>query len=197
MSQARTEPCQGLAAGEECRAGGKRMIARLFVLAAALALTLQNVSAQETLRVGKAVAESFAFVPLDIGLQHGIFKRHGLDIEITSFGGGARLQQAMAADSLDIGVSAGPELALLERGAPVKGVAMPFGPPVYLMLLARPGDAIKSAADMKGRKIGVSSARSPSGCRASKAGARRASSSSARGRARRWPRSRPARSTAW
>ena len=26
---------------------------------------------------------------------------------------------------------------MLERGAPVKGVAMPFGPPVYLMLLVR------------------------------------------------------------
>ena len=133
------------------------------VVAAVLAMASRDASAQEKLRVGKAVAESFAFVPLDVGVRQGIFKQHGLDIEITAFGGGARLQQAMAADSLDIGVSAGPELALLERGAPVKGVAMPFGPPVYLMLLVRPGDAIKSAADLKGRKIGVSSARSLTG----------------------------------
>jgi ABC-type nitrate/sulfonate/bicarbonate transport system substrate-binding protein len=134
------------------------------VLATALAVSAaQPVSAQEKLRIGKAVAESFAFVPLDVGLRHGIFKQHGLDIEITAFGGGARLQQAMAADGIDIGVSAGPELALVEKGAPVKGVAMPFGPPVYLMLLVRPGDAIKSAADLKGRKIGVSSARSLTG----------------------------------
>jgi NitT/TauT family transport system substrate-binding protein len=132
-------------------------------VAAALAVLMQPVSAQEKLRVGKAVAESFAFIPLDVGLRQGIFKRHGLDIEITAFGGGARLQQAMAADGIDIGVSAGPELALLEKGAPVKGVAMPFGPPVYLMLLVRPGDAIRSAADLKGRKIGVSSARSLTG----------------------------------
>src|ERR1051325_7233876 len=92
------------------------MRALLLALAVlALPLGLTSASAQEKLRVGKAVTESFAFVPLDIGLQHGIFKRHGLDIEITAFGGGARLQQAMAADSLDIGVSAGPELALLEK----------------------------------------------------------------------------------
>jgi ABC-type nitrate/sulfonate/bicarbonate transport system substrate-binding protein len=135
-----------------------------MVLSAALAVSaVQPASAQEKLRIGKAVAESFAFVPLDVGLRHGIFKRHGLDIEITAFGGGARLQQAMAADGIDIGVSAGPELALVEKGAPVKGVAMPFGPPVYLMLLVRPGDAIKSGADLKGRKIGVSSARSLTG----------------------------------
>jgi len=131
------------------------------VVAAVLAMASRDASAQEKLRVGKAVAESFAFVPLDVGVRQGIFKQHGLDIEITAFGGGARLQQAMAADSLDIGVSAGPELALLERGAPVKGVAMPFGPPVYLMLMC--SDINKSAADLKGRKIGVSSARSLTG----------------------------------
>src|SRR5262245_28523942 len=133
------------------------------VVAAVLAMASRDASAHEKLRVGKAVAGSFAFVPLDVGVRQGIFKRHGLDIEITAFGCGAQLQTAMGADCLDIGVSAGPELALLERGAPVKGVAMPFGPPVYLMLLVRPGDAIKSAADLKGRKIGVSSARSLTG----------------------------------
>jgi NitT/TauT family transport system substrate-binding protein len=136
---------------------------RFVVAAAVLLLTAHGVSAQEKLRVGKAVAEAIAFVPLDVGQRHGIFKKHGIDIEITAFGGGARLQQAMAADSLDIGVSSGPELALVDKGAPVKGVAMPFGPPVYLMLMVKPGDAIKSAADLKGRKIGVSSARSLTG----------------------------------
>src|SRR5262249_1622036 len=39
-----------------------------MVLSAALAVSAaQPVSAQEKLRVGKAVAESFAFVPLDVG----------------------------------------------------------------------------------------------------------------------------------
>src|SRR5262249_54912233 len=137
------------------------MIARSIltvVVAAAIAIACRGAYAQGKLRAGKAVAESFAFVPLDVGVRQGIFKRHGLDIEITAFGGGARLQQAMAADSLDIGVSAGPELALLERGAPVKGVAMPFGPPGYLLLLVGPGDAVKSAGGLKGRTGGGSCA---------------------------------------
>jgi ABC-type nitrate/sulfonate/bicarbonate transport system substrate-binding protein len=128
-----------------------------------LAFAPLSAAAQEKLRVGKAVAESFAFIPLDVGARQGIFKRHGVDIEIMAFGGGARVQQAMAADSLDIGVSAGAELAIVEKGSPVKGVAMPFGPPVYLMLLVGPKSDIKSAADLKGRKIGVSSARSLTG----------------------------------
>ena len=60
-------------------------------------MACREASAQEELRVGKAVAESFAFVPLDVGVRPGILKQHGLDIEITAFGG-ARLQQAMAED---------------------------------------------------------------------------------------------------
>jgi NitT/TauT family transport system substrate-binding protein len=140
----------------------KRLCSVVSVTCLAL-LVCQQAVAQEKLRVGKAVAEAFAFVPLDVGVRQGIFKRHGLDVEITSFGGGARLQQALAADSIDIGVSAGPELALLERGAPVKGIAMPFGPPVYLMLLVRADGPVRTAADLKGRKIGVSSARSLTG----------------------------------
>jgi ABC-type nitrate/sulfonate/bicarbonate transport system substrate-binding protein len=58
------------------------------VAATCLALLVcQQAFAQEKLRVGKAVAEAFAFLPLDVGVREGIFKRHGLDVEITAFGG--------------------------------------------------------------------------------------------------------------
>ena len=69
----------------------------------------------ETLRVGKAGREAFSFVPADIGARTGLFKRHGADIEISSFGGDARLQQAMAADGIDIGLGSGPGLASRDR----------------------------------------------------------------------------------
>ena len=118
---------------------------------------------QETLRAGKAVPESFAFIPLDVGLQSGIFKKHGLNVEITAFGGGARLQQAMAADSIDVGLGSGPEMAYIEKGSPVRAVAMVVGPPIYLVLLVRPDSPIKSVADLKGRKVNVSSVRSLTG----------------------------------
>jgi ABC-type nitrate/sulfonate/bicarbonate transport system substrate-binding protein len=56
-------------------------------------------AAAETLRVGKAVAEAFSFVPLDIGMRKGFFAKQGLDIEAIAFTGDARMQQAMASDS--------------------------------------------------------------------------------------------------
>lgn len=110
----------------------------------------------ETLRVGKAGREAFSFVPVDIGAQTGIFKKHGLDLEISSFGGEARLQQGMAADSVDIALSSGPGLAFIAKGSPIKGIAAMAGPPLLFALMVRADDTVKTPDDLKGRKVGVS-----------------------------------------
>src|ERR1700730_9470484 len=110
----------------------------------------------EPLRVGKAGREAFSFVPLDIGVRSGIFKQHGLDVEISNFGGDARLQQAMAADVVDISLGSGPGLAFIVKGSPVKGIAAMVGPPLLFALVVRNDDSVKAVDDLKGRKIGVS-----------------------------------------
>lgn len=126
------------------------------LIAAALALTMFAPAGAETLRVGKAGRTAFSFVPVDVGVQAGIFKRHGLDIEISSFGGDAKVQQAMAADSIDIGLGSGPGLAFIVKGAPVKGVAAMAGPPLLFALIVRNDGSIKSVDDLKGAKVGIS-----------------------------------------
>jgi ABC-type nitrate/sulfonate/bicarbonate transport system substrate-binding protein len=127
----------------------------IMTLLAAALLGLSSASA-ETLRVGKAGREAFSFVPVDIGVRTGIFKRHGLDVEISSFGGDAKLQQAMAADSIDIALGSGPGLAFIVKGSPVKGIAAMAGPPLLFALVVRNDDTIKTVDDLKGRKVGVS-----------------------------------------
>jgi NitT/TauT family transport system substrate-binding protein len=126
------------------------------VAAALIAAFMATSSCAETLRVGKAGREAFSFVPADVGQRTGIFKKHGLDIEISSFGGDARLQQAMAADGIDIALGSGPGLAFIVKGSPVKGIAAMAGPPLLFALVVRNDDSIKSADDLKGRKVGVS-----------------------------------------
>src|SRR5260370_34528182 len=79
-------------------------------------------NAAEKLRVGKAVPFAWTFTPLDVGMQTGIFAKHGLEIEASAFGGDARMQQALAADGLDIGVGSGPGMALMAKGVPAKAV---------------------------------------------------------------------------
>src|ERR1700684_890302 len=131
-----------------------RMVRRLFTVAL-LALSAQAASA-ETLRVGKAGREAFSFVPLDVGVRTGIFKQHGLDIQIANFGGDAKLQQAMAADAIDIALGSGPGLAFIVKGSPVRGIAAMAGPPLLFALVVRNDDSVKTVDDLKGRKIGVS-----------------------------------------
>jgi NitT/TauT family transport system substrate-binding protein len=129
---------------------------RVCAFVTALALIAAAPSyATELLRVGKSVPEAFSFVPLDVGLKQGLFRKYGLDIEASSLAGGARLQQALAADSLDIGLGSGPEMSAIEKGSPVKAAAAMARAPRLLALLVRPDDAIKSVDDLRGKKIGV------------------------------------------
>ena len=139
----------------------ERERARLGLLAVALALASCAVShrrdAAETLRVGKAVPEAFSFTPLDVGIRKDIFSKNGLEIEEIAFAGDAKLQQAMTSDSLDIGIGSGPALAFIVKGSPIKGVAAMAGPPLLLAIVVRP-DGAKTVADLKGKKISVSTA---------------------------------------
>jgi NitT/TauT family transport system substrate-binding protein len=134
----------------------KRPASRCVTFAALAVLATVNAVAAETLRVGKAGRDAFSFVPADIGVQTGIFKKHGLDLEISSFGGDARLQQAMTADGIDIGLGSGPGLAFVAKGVPVKGIAGMAGPPLLFALVVRNDDSVKTVDDLKGRKVGVS-----------------------------------------
>jgi NitT/TauT family transport system substrate-binding protein len=118
--------------------------------------TFTTSASAEPLRVGKAGREAFSFVPADIGQRTGLFKKHGVDIEISNFGGDARLQQAMAADGIDIALGSGPGLAFVVKGSPVKGIAAMAGPPLLFALVVRNDGSIKSIDDLKGRNVGVS-----------------------------------------
>jgi NitT/TauT family transport system substrate-binding protein len=128
-----------------------------LMLMALPALFALPAGAAEKLRVGKAVPEAFSFVPVDVGMRQGIFARHGLEIESIAFAGDARMQQAMASDSLDIALGSGPAMAFIAKGAPIKGVAAMAGPPLLLALVVRP-DGPKTAAELKGKTVSVSTA---------------------------------------
>ena len=131
---------------------------RAAVCTAALALLLASpAAAAEKLRVGKAVPEAFSFVPLDVGVRKGFFAKNGLQIESIAFAGDARMQQAMASDSLDIALGSGPSMAFIVKGSPIKGVAAMAGPPLLLAIVVRP-DGPKTTAELKGKKISVSTA---------------------------------------
>jgi len=131
----------------------------ITLLSAMLAATLAAAPAQAAapLRVGKAVPEAFSFTPLDIGIRKGFFAKNGVEVEASAFAGDAKLQQAMTASSLDMGIGSGPGMAFIVKGSPVKAVAAMAGPPLLLAIVVRP-DGARSVAELKARKIGVSTA---------------------------------------
>ena len=74
-----------------------------------------------------------------------------------AFAGDARMQQAAAADCIDILLGSGPAMAFIAKGAPIKGVAAMAGPPLLLAIVVRP-DGPKTVADLKGKTVSVSTA---------------------------------------
>jgi ABC-type nitrate/sulfonate/bicarbonate transport system substrate-binding protein len=76
------------------------------------------VRANELVRVGKAQGNAWTFLPVDVGMAQGFFAGQGLDIEVTDLGGDAKIQQALVAGSIDIGLGSGPGMAFLAKGSP-------------------------------------------------------------------------------
>ena len=120
-----------------------------------LAALVGPAGAAETLRVAKVVPFAWAFTPLDIGMQTGIFARHGLDIEESASAGDAKLQQLLTAGSVDIGIGSGPGMAFAAKGAPAKAVAAMFGVPGNMAVMVGYDSDVKTIGDLKGRKLGV------------------------------------------
>jgi ABC-type nitrate/sulfonate/bicarbonate transport system substrate-binding protein len=114
-------------------------------------------AAVDKLKVGKAVPEAFSFVPLDVGMKKGFFQKYGVEAESIAFAGDAKMQQAMASDSIDLALGSGPAMAFIVKGSPIKAIAAMAGPPLLLTLVVRKDDAsLKSPADLKGKRVSVS-----------------------------------------
>ena len=122
-----------------------------------LAISPIPASADTALTVGKANATSDAIIPVNVGDQLGIFKKHGLDLKITDFSGGGKSAQAMAAGAIDIEDGAGTEMAFVAKGAPMLAVCESTGPAPFMGIGVPWDSPIHSLQDLKGKIIGVSS----------------------------------------
>jgi ABC-type nitrate/sulfonate/bicarbonate transport system substrate-binding protein len=107
--------------------------------------------------VGKAAATSESNLAANVGERLGIFKKHGLDVEVVDFTGGGKMIQALTAGSIGIGVGAGIQMAFIVKGAPMLAVCedastLPF-------VIGVPWDSpLKTLKDLKGKTIGISGA---------------------------------------
>ena len=112
--------------------------------------------AADRIRVGKAQAAAWIFLPVDVGIDEGIFARYGLDVQIVDLAGDAKVQQALASDSIDVGLGSGPGMAFLAKGSPAMAVAAFGGAPRGVSTMVLADSPIKSVADLKGKLVSVS-----------------------------------------
>ncbi len=112
--------------------------------------------AADTVHVGKSADSSYTFMVVEIGEEVGIFAKHGIKAEVTGFGGDAKLQQALAAESIEFGLGSGPAMAFTVKGAPVIAVAAFAGEPRSISIVVAPDGPIKTIADLKDKLVAIS-----------------------------------------
>ena len=130
---------------------------RGIVVALAL-LSATGTQALDKVKLGKAVPNSFAFAMAELGAEAKIFAEEGIELEISAFRGDAQLQQALTAGSVDVALGSGPGMGFHAKGVPAVAVAAMYGPPANLALLVPARSPIASVADLKGKRIGVTTA---------------------------------------
>jgi len=130
------------------------------VLAAAYGLSAAQAADKpaDKVNVAKSADVAWTFVVLDIGQQLGIFAKYGIDVEISALAGDAKVQQALAAQSIEFGLGSGPSMAFVAKGAPVYAVAAFAAEPRNISVVVGPNSPIKSVADLKGKKLSVTTA---------------------------------------
>jgi len=100
--------------------------------------------------------------PYAIALEKGFFKKHGVDITsiISGAGGGSSVRAAMASDLGYGDVTAAPVIAAAAQGQDVKIVGITSRSLADLVVVVMPNSPLKTAADMKGKKFGISNPKS-------------------------------------
>ncbi len=135
----------------------KSFLPIVALLGGAVALAAPAVAADKV-RVGKAVGSMWVFVPMDIGVEQGIFAKYGLDVEVSTMTGEAKMAQGLTANSLDIGLAGPQGAALSVKGAPLLGVAVLTNQPRNFAVVVAADSPIKTVADLKGKQVSGASA---------------------------------------
>jgi NitT/TauT family transport system substrate-binding protein len=97
-----------------------------------------------------------------VALEKGYFKQHGVDITgiVAGAGGGSSVRNAMATESGYGDVTAAPVIAAAAQGQDVKIIGITSRSLADLVVIVMPNSPLKTPADMKGKKFGISNPKS-------------------------------------
>ena len=138
------------------------MLRRTFLAAAAAVLAAgpalaQGAPEKASVNLGVGGKPLLYYLPLTVAEKKGFFKEEGLDVAINDFGGGAKSLQALVGGSVDVVTGAYEHTIRMQaKGQDIVAVAeLGRYPGIVIAVHKSKADQIKSAADLKGMKIGV------------------------------------------
>ena len=141
------------------RATGMARLAAVLVALGALASLIEGAAAQDVIRIGCPTKTYFPTILATVAKEKGLFEKEGLRPEITIYRGGGETFEAIAANSADLGTVAVPLVATSrKRGVLTKIVGGNGDEWSGWILGVRTGSAVKSAKELDGKKVGITSA---------------------------------------
>jgi NitT/TauT family transport system substrate-binding protein len=134
-----------------------KILACVIVTLAALLLLAANATAQDKLKLAIGQRGFWDTAISHLGTKAGIFKKHGLELELLYTSGGGETQQAVISGSVDVGLAAGTMgvLSAYSKGAPVRIIgAQATGAADFWY--AQTSSGIKTLKDTDGKTIAYS-----------------------------------------
>jgi NitT/TauT family transport system substrate-binding protein len=126
-------------------------------LVAAGAPALAQALEKTQIQIGVGGKPLFYYLPLTIAERKGFFKDEGLDVTINDFGGGAQALQALIGGSVDAVTGAYEHTIRMQQKGQSVVATLELGrfPGIVIGVAKAQADKIKTPADLKGMKIGV------------------------------------------
>jgi ABC-type nitrate/sulfonate/bicarbonate transport system substrate-binding protein len=114
--------------------------------------------AQDTLKVAAGQRGNWDTSVVEVGQRAGIFKKHGLALEVLWTQGAGETQQAVISGSVDVGIAAGVMgvLSAYSKGAPVRVIGAETTGASDLYWYVQSTSPIKSLKDTEGKTIAYS-----------------------------------------
>jgi NitT/TauT family transport system substrate-binding protein len=131
---------------------------RLLGVALVAFALASTAAAEDTLRLAVGAPNNWDTCVSDVGVRAGIFKKHGLALDLLYTQGGGETIQAVIAGSADIGIAAGTTgvLGAFAKGAPLRIIAAGTTGAGDLYWYVPANSPIKSFKDLDGKTVGYS-----------------------------------------
>jgi NitT/TauT family transport system substrate-binding protein len=132
---------------------------KMLAISAALIVALTFAAhAQDNLKLAVGQRGNWATSVAEVGQRAGFFKQHRLTLELLYTQGSGETQQAVIADSVDIGIAAGTMGAMgaFAKGAPVRIIAAETTGASDLYWYVRSDSPVKALKDFDGKTVAYS-----------------------------------------